>query len=447
MRAAGSRSFRPGPRSTATPRSPTSSAISSPTRRRPGRALDGAIRFFEGAGARGSLELTAEEIRELVAAGTPPEEIALVVPSVERWRASLETVLGDARDSVHDRRPRPARPDPVRAGAPRAAALRVAARRPPRPLRAISARRSRASRARTSTSSRAGSAAAASPTRDTVEEETIKLRDGQPLPPLEALRSATGPVAAVRATAAAMLRGAHGLEAPSGGRGEPRRPPRLRRDRAPARRAGRLAGARRRALGGRGAGSARARRGADRLGGRAWPSGGPRARARPHSPLRRRLPARPRGGHAAAARQRLSVPRRRRARRARPARSPVTARAPRPGRARAVSLLHRLHARDPPADARPRGGDRRGQSARAEPVLGRGRCALRARGRAALDAPATALAAHLGARGCADRARAAACARTAGGDGARGRRGPGGRERLGAPAHRAPGAPSRGRRG
>ena len=50
--------------------------------------------------------------------------------------------------------------------------------------------------------------------REAVEEETIKLRDGQPLPPLEALRSAAGPVEAVRAVAAAMLRGAHGLEAP-----------------------------------------------------------------------------------------------------------------------------------------------------------------------------------------------------------------------------------------
>jgi ATP-dependent helicase/nuclease subunit B len=51
-------------------------------------------------------------------------------------------------------------------------------------------------------------------TRDSVEEETIRLRDGQPLPPLEALRSAPGPVEAVRVLASSMLRGAHGLEAP-----------------------------------------------------------------------------------------------------------------------------------------------------------------------------------------------------------------------------------------
>ena len=100
------------------------------------------------------------------------------------------------------------------------------------------------------------------------------------------------------------------------------------------------------------------------------------------------------------------------ARRARPARA-GPARAARPGRARALPLLHRLHAGDPPADARSRGRDRRGQPARAEPVLGRGRRALRSRGRAPLDAPAAALAAHLGARGRADRARAAAGARAA----------------------------------
>src|SRR5687767_10807356 len=56
--------------------------------------LDGSIRFFEAAGARGALELVAEEVRELAAGGIPLEEIALIVPSVERWRAPVETVLG-----------------------------------------------------------------------------------------------------------------------------------------------------------------------------------------------------------------------------------------------------------------------------------------------------------------------------------------------------------------
>ena len=100
-----------------------------------GPALEGAIRFFEGAGARGSLELVAEEIRDLAAAGAPLEEVALVVPSVERWRAPLETVFGTLGHPVCDRGPRPARPDAVRAGAALAAPLRVAGTGPPRPLR------------------------------------------------------------------------------------------------------------------------------------------------------------------------------------------------------------------------------------------------------------------------------------------------------------------------
>jgi ATP-dependent helicase/DNAse subunit B len=56
--------------------------------------LDGAVRFFEGAGARGVLELVGEELLDLLRAGTPAERIGLVVPSVERWRGALETVLG-----------------------------------------------------------------------------------------------------------------------------------------------------------------------------------------------------------------------------------------------------------------------------------------------------------------------------------------------------------------
>ena len=50
--------------------------------------------------------------------------------------------------------------------------------------------------------------------RESVEEETIRLRDGQPLPLLEALRGAAGPLEAVRTIAATMLRNTHGLDAP-----------------------------------------------------------------------------------------------------------------------------------------------------------------------------------------------------------------------------------------
>jgi len=58
--------------------------------------LEGALRFFEGAGTRGALELVAREIIELVRGGTEPDRIAIVCPSVERLRAPLETALGAA---------------------------------------------------------------------------------------------------------------------------------------------------------------------------------------------------------------------------------------------------------------------------------------------------------------------------------------------------------------
>jgi len=51
--------------------------------------LDGALRFFEGAGRRGTLERVAEELLSLIRAGARPEEIALVCPRVERYRAPL----------------------------------------------------------------------------------------------------------------------------------------------------------------------------------------------------------------------------------------------------------------------------------------------------------------------------------------------------------------------
>ena len=54
----------------------------------------GAIRFFEGAGTRPTLELVGREILSLVRAGTAPEQIAIVCPALERWRAPLETGLG-----------------------------------------------------------------------------------------------------------------------------------------------------------------------------------------------------------------------------------------------------------------------------------------------------------------------------------------------------------------
>src|SRR5262249_15173089 len=57
-------------------------------------ASEGAIRFLEGAGARGAAELVAEEIVTLIRTGTSPEAIAVVCPSLDRFRSVLDTVFG-----------------------------------------------------------------------------------------------------------------------------------------------------------------------------------------------------------------------------------------------------------------------------------------------------------------------------------------------------------------
>ena len=56
----------------------------------PGPSLDGAIRFLEGAGTRGTVELVASEVATLLRGGTAPERVAVVCESVDRWRAPIE---------------------------------------------------------------------------------------------------------------------------------------------------------------------------------------------------------------------------------------------------------------------------------------------------------------------------------------------------------------------
>ena len=59
----------------------------------PRAPLGGAVRFLAGAGVRGTLELVADELFDVLREGTPPEQVGVIVPSVERWRAPLETVM------------------------------------------------------------------------------------------------------------------------------------------------------------------------------------------------------------------------------------------------------------------------------------------------------------------------------------------------------------------
>ena len=172
--------------------------------------IDGAVRFFEGAGARGALELVGEELLALLRGGTPPEKIGIVCPSVDRWRAPLETALGtlgipfavDGEVRLDQTRVRP-RADSL---------LRFAWLGGPR-LELFTFLRSPFSglerRAVDFVEGRLRGRAVQTPER--VVEEAEKLR-GAPFPALAELAEAADPVEAVRALAARMLRNAYGLE-------------------------------------------------------------------------------------------------------------------------------------------------------------------------------------------------------------------------------------------
>ena len=55
--------------------------------------LDGSIRFLEGAGSRGTADLLAAELLDLLREGTPAGRIGVVCDSIERWRAILDASL------------------------------------------------------------------------------------------------------------------------------------------------------------------------------------------------------------------------------------------------------------------------------------------------------------------------------------------------------------------
>src|SRR5205814_5457085 len=180
----------------------------------PGSAppLDGVIRFFEGAGSRGTLELVAEEVLALARAGMPPDRIGLVVPGYDRIRGALETVLGSfGIPYAVDGELRLAQTPLVHA---LAALLRFAWAGGTRGdlfgfLRSPFSGLER--RAVDFVEGRLRGRAIQAPER--VVEEAESLR-GAPLPALAELRDAADPVEAVRELAERMLRNAYGLEHP-----------------------------------------------------------------------------------------------------------------------------------------------------------------------------------------------------------------------------------------
>jgi ATP-dependent helicase/DNAse subunit B len=174
--------------------------------------LDGSLRFLEGAGLRGTLELVADEILALLRDGAPAEEIAVVCPSLERWRAPLDTAfttLG-VPYALEGR----VRLGQTPFGQALLSLLRYAWLEGQRrelfaflrsPYSGIT--RSHADFLEGRLRGRGVTQAAR------VEEEVGKLR-GQPLPHLDAVRAASDPLCAVRDLARAMVTAAHRLDAP-----------------------------------------------------------------------------------------------------------------------------------------------------------------------------------------------------------------------------------------
>jgi ATP-dependent helicase/nuclease subunit B len=181
----------------------------------PAPDLDGAVRFLEGAGARGTLELVGEELIQLMRSGTPPERIALVAPTLESWRAPLETVLGGLGIpyAVESR----SRLGSTPFGHALLQLLRYAWLDAGRRELFAFLRSPYSGLARSSVDfveGRLRGRAIQTPAR--VEEETERLREA-PVPALVELRAAESPTIGVRTLIRAMLRSAYGTEAPPAG--------------------------------------------------------------------------------------------------------------------------------------------------------------------------------------------------------------------------------------
>ena len=235
---AASRSRRSRARPTTSPRSPTARSRSSPPRSAeyahpalahleralfeesppPRRELDGAVRFLEGAGARGTLELVGDELLELIRGGT--------AAGADRARRAVARRAGarrsrrcSARSASRTRVESRARlgATPFGHALLAAAALRLArtASRA-RALRVPALAVLRARRARRSTSSKAGCAAARSRLAERVEEEAEKLREA-PIPRSPSCAAPTSRSPACARCSGAMLRSAYGTEAPPAG--------------------------------------------------------------------------------------------------------------------------------------------------------------------------------------------------------------------------------------
>jgi hypothetical protein len=173
--------------------------------------MRGAVRFLEGAGARNLAELVGSEILDLIRSGVPAEEIAVVCPSLERWRAPLETALGTLGISYALEGAVPLRQTAY--GQALLGLLRFEWLGGGRRELFAYLRSPFSGLARAHVDFLEGRLRGRAIRDERVEEECVKLRGG-PLPGLELLRSAPSTLAGVGELSRVMLRAAHGLESP-----------------------------------------------------------------------------------------------------------------------------------------------------------------------------------------------------------------------------------------
>jgi len=174
--------------------------------------VEGAVRWLEGAGARGALELVADEVLSLIRSGRSPESIGIVCPSIEPWRAPLDTAFGAlGLPYALEGRLRLAQ-TPL--GAALVSLLRFTWSGGDRGDLFSYLRSPYSGVARHNVDfveGRLRGRAITTPER--VEQEAEELR-GAPFPALAALRADVPVLAAVRRLAESMLRSAYGLERP-----------------------------------------------------------------------------------------------------------------------------------------------------------------------------------------------------------------------------------------
>jgi len=175
--------------------------------------LDGSIRFLEGAGRRATLELVADAVLDLVGNGTAPEDIAIVCPSLERSRASIETAFGSLGVplAIEGR----SRLGATAFGQALLSLLRFSWSNGTRRELYAFLRTPYGGLVRQDVDFLEGRLRGRAVLRgDRTVEETTKLRNGRPLPILELVASHDELLGAARAVVLAMLRNAYGLGSP-----------------------------------------------------------------------------------------------------------------------------------------------------------------------------------------------------------------------------------------